>query len=143
MESGKWVFLQRKSEDPSARRLPGVARREHAHDVQRQAVGATRHSRSRFQWIWNLRLELGQQFSPAERRTTEFAPAQEAESPSTEETEQPAAPPFPVTYGPPQWARPSFTHGFPGSAFPPQPDGTLCCPANHPLYLQERRASTR
>ncbi|MBA2682328.1 MAG: hypothetical protein H0U76_28535 [Ktedonobacteraceae bacterium] len=44
-----------------------------------------------------------------------------------------------VVYGPPQWARPSFTHGFPGSAFTPQPDGTLRCPANHPLYLQERR----
>ena len=28
---------------------------------------------------------------------------------------------------------------FPGSAFTPQPDGTLRCPANHPLYLQERR----
>src|SRR5438552_11155030 len=34
---------------------------------------------------------------------------------------------------------PSFTHGFPGSAFTPQPDGTLRCPAHHPLYLQERR----
>ena len=44
-----------------------------------------------------------------------------------------------VIYGPPQWARPSFTHGFPGSAFTPQPDGTLRCPANHPLYPQERR----
>ena len=41
--------------------------------------------------------------------------------------------------GPPQWARPSFTHGFPGSAFNPQPDGSLRCPANHPLYPQERR----
>jgi hypothetical protein len=44
-----------------------------------------------------------------------------------------------VTYGPPQWARSSFTHGFPGSAFTPQPDGSLQCPANHPLYPQERR----
>jgi len=57
MESGKWVFLQRKSEDPSARRLPGVARREYAHDVQRQAVGATRHSRSRF--LRNVACRLG------------------------------------------------------------------------------------
>jgi hypothetical protein len=32
-----------------------------------------------------------------------------------------------------------LTQGFPGSAFPPQPDGTLCCPAGHPLYLHERR----
>ncbi len=44
-----------------------------------------------------------------------------------------------ASYGPPQWARPSFTHGFPGSAFTPQPDGTLRCPAGHPLYVQERR----
>ncbi|HEY4389462.1 MAG TPA: hypothetical protein VGN34_33900, partial [Ktedonobacteraceae bacterium] len=52
----------------------------------------------------------------------------------------PAGSPSPaVVYGPPQWARPSFTHGFPGSAFTPQPDGTLRCPANHPLYPQERR----
>jgi len=91
------------------------------------------------QWVWNLRLELGQQLSPTEVRTTEFAPAQETESLSTDEAEQPAAPPPPVTYGPPQWARSSFTHGFPGSAFTPQPDGSLRCPANHPLYLQERR----
>ncbi|HKV60212.1 MAG TPA: hypothetical protein VJO32_18120, partial [Ktedonobacteraceae bacterium] len=91
------------------------------------------------QWIWNLRLELGQQLSPSELRTTEFAPAQEVETSSTDEPE-PAKTSLPaVVYGPPQWARPSFTHGFPGSAFTPQPDGTLRCPANHPLYLQERR----
>jgi len=91
------------------------------------------------QWVWNLRLELGQQLSPSELRTTEFAPAHEAEPSSTNESEYPAAPPHAVTYGPPQWARSSFTHGFPGSAFTPQPDGSLRCPANHPLYLQERR----
>jgi hypothetical protein len=85
------------------------------------------------QWIWNLRLELGQQLSPAELRTTEFAPTCEAEVPSSE---QPAPA---VSYGPPQWARASFTHGFPGSAFTQQPGGTLRCPANHPLYPQERR----
>src|SRR5713226_3117288 len=84
-------------------------------------------------------LELGQQLSPSELRTTEFAPAYEAEPSSTNESEYPAAPPHAVTYGPPQWARSSFTHGFPGSAFTPQPDGSLRCPANHPLYLQERR----
>lgn len=91
------------------------------------------------QWIWNLRLELGQQLSQAELRTTEFAPARSAETPSTDELEPAEAPPSAVIYGPLQWARPSFTHGFPGSAFTPQPDGTLRCPANHPLYLQERR----
>jgi hypothetical protein len=91
------------------------------------------------QWIWNLRLELGQQLSPAELRTTEFAPAHEAEVPSTNEPEPAKVPTSMVRYGPPQWARPSFTHGFPGPAFTPQPDGTLRCPANHPLYPQERR----
>jgi hypothetical protein len=83
--------------------------------------------------------ELGHLLSPSELRTTEFAPAHEAETPSTDEPEPAAAPPPAVTYGPLKFARPSFTHGFPGSAFSPQPDGTLRCPANHPLYLQERR----
>lgn len=91
------------------------------------------------QWAWNIRLELGQQLSPAELRTTEFAPVHEPEAPSTNEPESVESLAPAVTYGPPQWARPSFTHGFPGSAFTPQPDGTLRCPANHPLYLQERR----
>jgi hypothetical protein len=44
-----------------------------------------------------------------------------------------------TSYGPPKFAQPSFTHGFPGSAFPPQPDGTLRCPAGHPLFMQEHR----
>src|SRR5712692_5669794 len=38
------------------------------------------------QWVWNLRLELGQTFSPSELRTTEFAPACEAQSVSTDES---------------------------------------------------------
>ena len=91
------------------------------------------------QWIWNLRLELGQQLSGARLCTTEFAPALDAEAPSTDEPEPAEASTPAVIYGSPQWARLSFTHGFPGSAFTPQPDGTLRCPANHPLYLQERR----
>jgi hypothetical protein len=91
------------------------------------------------QWTWNIRLELGQQLSPTELRTTEFAPARDAETPSTNVPAPEVAPIRPVVYGPPQWARPSFTHGFPGSMFTPQPDGILRCPANHPLYLQERR----
>src|SRR5947199_10380886 len=45
----------------------------------------------------------------------------------------------PMVYGPPQWAQRSFTGGFPGSAFTLQADGSLLCPANHPLYAQERR----
>jgi hypothetical protein len=93
------------------------------------------------QWIWNLRLELGQALSPSELRTTEFAPVRAVEPvQACEPTEGTALnTQTPVAYGPPQWARPSFTHGFPGSAFTPQADGPLRCPANHPLYLQERR----
>ena len=93
------------------------------------------------QWIWNLRLELGQALSPSELRTTEFAPARAVEPVQACEPAEGTVlnTQTPVAYGPPQWARPSFTHGFPGSAFTPQPDGTLRCPANHPLYLQERR----
>ncbi len=91
------------------------------------------------QWIWNLRLELGQQLSPAELRTTEFAPAGEPQSASIDEPAPAEAPTVAVVYGPPKFARPSFTHGFPGSEFTLQADGTLRCPANHPLYPQERR----
>ena len=97
------------------------------------------------QWIWNLRLELGQMLSPSDLRTTEFAKAVDVEPPLV--IEPPSAvklvpvskPTPPVQYGPPQWARPSFTGGFPGSAFTLQPNGTLRCPANCPLYPQERR----
>jgi hypothetical protein len=99
------------------------------------------------QWAWNLRLELGQALSPSEMRTTEFASTSVVEPIHACEPAEPTASmecpalnkPMPAAYRPPQWARPSFTHGFPGSAFTPQPDGILRCPANHPLYLQERR----
>jgi hypothetical protein len=43
-------------------------------------------------------------------------------------------PPVPVAYGPPQWARPSYTKGVAGADFSFQPDGTLRCPAGRPLY---------
>jgi hypothetical protein len=97
------------------------------------------------QWVWNLRLELGHKLSPCELRTTEFAPAVAKAPPLAIEPEPfvepvPAEKPAPpVTYGPAQWARPSWTSGFPGSAFRLQADGTLRCPADHPLYPQERR----
>lgn len=85
------------------------------------------------QWLWNLRLELGQHLSPVAMRTTEFAPAGTV-SPAPARESAPTQ-----AYGPPQWARRSFTQGYPGSAFTPQPDGSLLCPTNHPLYPQERR----
>jgi len=91
------------------------------------------------QWVWNLRLELGQKLSSSELRTTEFAKAT-AVPPTRGGSPAPISKhPSSVTYGPAQWARPSFTGGFPGSAFPLQPDGTLRCPADRPLYPQERR----
>ena len=91
------------------------------------------------QWVWNLRLELGQKLSPSEQHTTEFAAARAVEPAQTCEIAALSKPTPAVMYGPPQWARPSFTHGFPGSAFTLQSDGTLRCPADHPLYSQERR----
>lgn len=90
------------------------------------------------QWMWNLRLELGQHLAPTEMRLTEFAPALEASPTPAIESTLPAEPTA-GKYGPPKFARTSFTGGFPGAAFPLQPDGTLRCPADHPLYPQERR----
>jgi hypothetical protein len=91
------------------------------------------------QWVWNLRLELGQALSPTTMRLTEFAPAQPETPAQPEVPAQPEATAVSMSYGPPQLARPSFTGGFSGAAFALQPDGTLRCPANHPLYPQERR----
>jgi hypothetical protein len=97
------------------------------------------------QWVWNLRLELGQKLSSSELRMTEFAPAVVVEPPPAIASAPAVDPAYSekqtpqVKSGPPQWARPSFTGGFPGSAFTPQPDGTLRCPADRPLYPQERR----
>ena len=94
------------------------------------------------QWIWNLRLDLGQHLSPASMCLTEFAPAHEEAVVSSSEPaheESVVSSSEPVVYGPPQWARRSFTKGFAGSDFALQPDGTLRCPAGHPLTVQERR----
>jgi hypothetical protein len=46
----------------------------------------------------------------------------------------------PVIYGAPAWAATNRAGIFAGADFEPQPDGTLRCPTNHPLYPQERRA---
>jgi hypothetical protein len=117
------------------------------------------------QWVWNLRLECGQHCSPTQLRTTAFASANEPAPGSepagvnqTREARKPASVCRPagvseavweseLVYGPAQWAQPSFTGGFPGSAFLPQPDGTLLCPAGQVLALvecrQERAGSVR
>jgi hypothetical protein len=86
------------------------------------------------QWVWNVRLELGHALYPTPMRTTEFAPAQASSDPTPRLSESANA-----SYGPPQWARPSYTKGFAGADFSLQPDGTLRCPSGQPLYAQERR----
>ena len=62
------------------------------------------------QWMWNLRLECGQQLSPTPVRTTEFAPAT-APMPTPAPTPATTSPPA-VEYGPPRWARLSFDFRF-------------------------------
>ncbi len=112
------------------------------------------------QWIWNLRLDLGLHLAPSPMRLTEFAPARalaSAQEPLSEPPCEPAQQPLSeppcepaqeqtaeqvsesLLYGPPRWARQSFTKGFAGADFALQPDGTLHCPAGHPLTVQERR----
>ena len=106
------------------------------------------------QWIWNLRLDAGQHLSASPMRLTEFAPADVVESVQASEPAdvlesvqasepadvvESAQASEPVLYGPPQWARRSWTSGCAGSDFSLHPDGTVCCPAGHPLSVQERR----
>src|SRR6266496_1877860 len=96
------------------------------------------------QWIWNLRLDLGLHLAPSPMRLTEFAPARalaSAQEPLCEPPQEQTAEQVSesLLYGPPRWARQSFTKGFAGADFALQPDGTLHCPAGHPLTVQERR----
>jgi hypothetical protein len=87
------------------------------------------------QWIWNVRLELGHRLHPTPMRTTAFAPAQTEPLPVLMLAPTPS-----VTYGPAEWARTARVGIFAGADFTEQPDGTLRCPAGHPLYVGERRA---
>jgi hypothetical protein len=85
------------------------------------------------QWVWNLRLDLGHQLSPAPLRTTEFAPPI---PPVTETTPEQA----PVQgYGKPAVALPWKAGRFSGQDFTLQPDGTLACPASKTLRPTEQR----
>ncbi len=86
------------------------------------------------QWVWNLRLELGHALHPTAMRTTEFAPAVVSE-------ESVSVPPLASSpgYGPPTFATTWKQGRLEGHDFVPQPDGTLRCPADRPLYPQERR----
>ena len=103
------------------------------------------------QWLWNRRLAFGQQLTPSALRLTEFAPALVAPiveaAPIVEVAPIVEAAPVVeaslvvrgVSYGPPHWARRSWTSGFAGADFSLQPDGTLLCPAGQCLSVDERR----
>src|SRR5216683_2404567 len=87
------------------------------------------------QWVWNLRLSLGQTMQGGKLREIEWAPPKEA-PPVLVAEENP-----PEQYGPWQWAA-AFgraTGRFGADAFTLQEDGTLRCPAGASLWLSEVR----
>lgn len=84
------------------------------------------------QWIWNLRLELGQQLLAEPVRTTAFAPAFQEQVPGS-------ASASPSGYAPAAAASSWKAGRFSGKDFVLQPDGTLRCPAGASLVVQERR----
>jgi hypothetical protein len=87
------------------------------------------------QWVWNLRLSLGQTMQEGHVREIEWAPPKEA--PPVLIAEDPP----PEEYGPWQWAA-AFgraTGRFGAEAFVLQEDGKLRCPAGASLWLSEVR----
>jgi hypothetical protein len=86
------------------------------------------------QWIWNLRLELGQVLKPEPLRTTQFTP--HTSDPQKQATCAAASSPG---YRSPERALPFKQGRFSGRDFVPQPDGTLHCPAGQRLSATERR----
>jgi len=87
------------------------------------------------QWVWNLRLSLGQRMQGGKLRELEWAPPKEAPAVFVAE-----APP-PEEYGPWQWAA-AFgraTGRFGAEDFVLQEDGKLRCPAGASLWLSEVR----
>ncbi|HKV01707.1 MAG TPA: hypothetical protein VJQ26_06260 [Ktedonobacteraceae bacterium] len=87
------------------------------------------------QWVWNLRLCLGQRMRGVQLREIEWAPPKES-PPCFEAVED-----VPEEYGPWQWAA-AFgraTGRFGADAFALQEDGKLRCPAGASLWLSEVR----
>ncbi|GAC1377489.1 MAG: hypothetical protein NVSMB44_46820 [Ktedonobacteraceae bacterium] len=82
------------------------------------------------QWVWNLRLELGHHLHADPVRTTEFAPALPPPPPHAAPTSG---------YAPPEVGAAWKAGRFSGHDFTLQPDGTLRCPANQELRVQEQR----
>jgi hypothetical protein len=56
-----------------------------------------------------------------------------------QETHCPSAKPAPLIYGPPEFAQTPRAGKFAATDFELQPNGTLRCPAGHPLYAEARR----
>jgi hypothetical protein len=87
------------------------------------------------QWVWNLRLALGQEMQAGTSREIEWAAPKEAPSlfSAVENT--------PEEYGPWQWARPfgGATGRFGAESFTLQENGMLRCPAGANLWLSEVR----
>jgi hypothetical protein len=114
------------------------------------------------QWVWNLRLELGQQLHSPPLRTTQLAPAlteqtlltppplvlaSAGQDPPTSAPAQPedadrrvvAHPRFRLAgYEPPLFARQHAGHMYAAQDFVPQGDGTLQCPNQQPLRVRAR-----
>jgi hypothetical protein len=90
------------------------------------------------QWVWNLRLALGQQMQTNTVREIEWAPVKEA-PPLFVAVEN-----APQEYGPWQWARQfgAATGRFGAEAFPLQENGMLRCEAGS-KPLAERNASRK
>ncbi|GHO48801.1 hypothetical protein [Ktedonospora formicarum] len=87
------------------------------------------------QWVWNLRLSLGQTLQKAELREIEWASPKET-PPVLLTIEEPVE-----EYGPWEWAA-AFgraTGRFGADAFTLQEDGKLRCPAGAKLWLSEVR----
>src|SRR2546421_11631827 len=87
------------------------------------------------QWVWNLRLSLGQTMQESELRDTLWAPPKEAPAFLVAEEDPPEE------YGPWQWAA-AFgraTGRFGAEDFVLQEDGKLRCPAGASLWLSEVR----
>ena len=90
------------------------------------------------QWVWNLRLALGQEMQTDTRREIEWAAAKEAPALFV------AAENAPQEYGPWQWARPfgAATGRFGAEAFTLQDNGMLRCEAGS-MPVAERSASRK
>lgn len=94
-----------------------------------------------WQWVWNLRLALGQLLDETPARAMEWAPAL---SSANAEVDVPTPNAVEEAYGPLQWAQPrGRARGrFGAEAFTLREDGKLQCPAGVLLWHSETRQET-